>query len=141
MTPETRPSEPGPAWQVTGAQAREVIRHYLAQFAAHARPALPIPPDAVGEDQSPAAPPEPLDLADMPDAIMRLLQEYRTAHPGTRLSAVRYLAVSSAGQTTQGHGDLPGEDGVVAISITETVASAEQVHVTSHVLLARPDRG
>jgi hypothetical protein len=120
MNTTPAPPMPGPAWQTIGADAREVIRAYRREFAAHAEMT------AI----------QPVDLASVPEALMHLFHDYQASYPESELTPVFLLSVDAAGQSLAGDGDLPGDDEMVLFSVTETVASASIVRVYTHVLVA-----
>jgi len=144
--------EPGSSWGVTGTEARETLRAYGAQFAAHSRPVMPVADEGDDDretgDSARPAPTEaptletrPIDVAALPAAIVRLMQEFRDRHQGAELSPVRYLTVGDDGYAVAGNGELPAEDDLVLFSVTETVASSGSFSVTAHVLAAESGPG
>ena len=120
MSTTPAPHMPSSPWQMIGADAREVIRAYRREFTAQE--------DAVAT--------QPIDLASVPEPLMRLFSEYQASHPGSELTPVFLLSLDAAGQSLAGSGDLPGDDEMVLFNITETVASASIVRVYTYVLIA-----
>ncbi len=116
---------PSSAWQMIGADARDVIRAYRREFTA----------------QGDVAATRPIDLTSVPEPLMRLFREYQASHPESELTPVFLLSLDAAGQSLAGYGDLPGDDQMVLFSITETVASASIVRVYTHVLIAAAGEG
>jgi hypothetical protein len=120
MSTTPAPQMPGSAWQMIGADAREVIRAYRREFTA----------------QGDVAAARPVDLASVPEPVMRLFREYQASHPESELTPVFVLSLDAAGQSLAGYADLPGDDQMVLFSVAETVASASIVRVYTHVLIA-----
>jgi hypothetical protein len=118
MTPA--PQMPSSAWQTIGADARDVIRAYRREITV----------------EGDVAATRPIDLASVPEPLMRLFSEYQASHPESELTPVFLLSLDAAGQSLAGYGDLPGDNEMVLLNITETVASASIVRVYTHVLIA-----
>jgi hypothetical protein len=122
-------------WGASGDGARGLLQLFRQQLRGYAD----VP--AVSSEDAPRAqasvPVAAVD--DLPAELRQLLQRYEQEHPSVRLEPVRYVSVGvprEAG-TLFSATDLPGEEELVVLVITETVASMSQVEVRSRMLLAR----
>lgn len=80
-----------------------------------------------------------LPAAELPGELRRLLKQYEETHPDFRIEPVSYLVSGPSGETAMklAPSELPHEDELVVLSVTETIASAKQIEARSHVLVAR----
>jgi hypothetical protein len=83
--------------------------------------------------------PHPVDRPplDLPPAMQELVRDWESAHPGSGLEPVRLVAFGPAGSAPSGTADLPADDALVALSISRTSVTAEQIDVDGFLLLAR----
>ncbi|HZR86313.1 MAG TPA: hypothetical protein VFB02_05890 [Bradyrhizobium sp.] len=125
-----------PLWNVTGARARAMLQLFRQQMLAFAQ--VPHPEVASAARHAAAPPSARPSLADLPAELQQLLKRYEAAHPGVRVELVSYLTYGAPGDrsTEFNMSDLPPDDSLVVLAVTETVASAKQVEVRSHVLVA-----
>lgn len=130
-------STPQPApWRVTGVEARDMLRLYREQLANVG----PLPIDESAEERRGAAAPPPpqLSLTDLPADIRGLIAQYESSHPGQHLTPLG-LATPGADETPSwiSSGDLPEDDQLVILAITDTALDAGLAEVRSRVLYAR----
>jgi hypothetical protein len=129
-------------WDVSGNRARAMLQLYRQQMQAFAQIANP---DGKGTaaTRSPVPPAAKLSIAELPPDLHRLLKRYEQAHPGVGVEPVSYLALGAPGDTVTefNASDLPPDDDLIVLAVTETVASVKQVEVRSHVLVARQRAG
>jgi hypothetical protein len=85
------------------------------------------------------APFKALAVPDLPVDMRQLLERYERERPGTVVHPVAYLTVGAPDATRSAFGfaDLPREEDLVILALTETVASAGRVEARSQVLLLR----
>ena len=122
-------------WEGRGDRARQFMREYLDVLRAYAAV-----PDS--EEETPLASRTPfkaLVARDLPTDMRQLLERYEREHPGTVVEPVGYLTVGAleATRSSVGFADLPREEDLVILALTETVASAGRVEARSQVLLLR----
>jgi len=79
-----------------------------------------------------------MSLDALPTELQRMVKEYEHNHPGFRLEPCRCLIVGAGEhqQISSGTEDLPGEDDLVSLVITESILDATQVRVSSQILMA-----
>ena len=134
MNPNER-NTTGKAWEVSGDRARQYIREYRAVLNGYAAV-----PDTVGVTTVAAPTPlKALTVPDLPVEMRHLLKRYEREHPGTVVQPVAYITggAPDAISNTFGFTDLPPEEDLVILALTETVASAGRVEARSQVLLLR----
>jgi hypothetical protein len=70
--------------------------------------------------------------------MRQLLERYKREHPGN-IQLVAYLTVGApdAARSAAGFQDLPSEEALVILALTETIASVNGVEARSQVLLLR----
>lgn len=80
-----------------------------------------------------------MSAAELPADLRRLLKQYEEAHPDVRVEPVSYMTSDASGEAAMklDPSELPHEDELVVLSVTETTASARQIEARSHVLVAR----
>jgi hypothetical protein len=122
-------------WGASGDSARGLLQLFRQQL--HGYAGVP----AVSPEGAPLAE-APVPVAavdDLPAELRQLLQRYEQEHPSVRLEPVRYVSVGVPGEAGSlfSASDLPGEEELVVLVITETVACMSQVEVRSRMLLAR----
>jgi hypothetical protein len=117
-------------WSIAGDQAGALLREHREQLLRYAE--LPAMPDVAS--QAVAEPPA-LSLDVLPEAIQRLARDYEHGRPGVRLEPRQYLTVGDA-PVSRGAGGMPEADDLVTITVTETIATSDEIRVLSHVLVA-----
>jgi hypothetical protein len=78
----------------------------------------------------------PIDVEALPEAVRRLVAEYEAAHPGSRLAVRRYVCLDGGEPDVRGRPDLPDEPDTVLLTVTETILTANESTVRSHVVVA-----
>lgn len=119
-------------WGVSGEEAVELMRLHREQIVMYEGLLAAL------EDrpESEARHPRELTLDDLDEKVRELLARYERSRPGIRLTPLRYITIGGPeGSTAVGSADLP-HDGLVSLMVTETIAGAERVAVTSRVLVA-----
>jgi hypothetical protein len=99
----------------------------------------PLPIDESAEERRlAAAPPPELSVTDLPADIQGLIAQYESSHPGRHLTPLG-LATPGADETPSwiSSGDLPEDDQLVILAITDTALDAGLAEVRSRVLYAR----
>jgi hypothetical protein len=81
----------------------------------------------------------PLQEADLPEPIRRLLQAFREAHPGVDLTLEKYQRLVNGRPTVvvEDDSDLPAEEELVVFSNTTSTTASDVLEVVSDVLVAR----
>ncbi|MET0787893.1 MAG: hypothetical protein ABWY33_01505 [Cellulomonas sp.] len=136
------------AWRAAAGVPLEVLREHRAAMDRYARP-----PDAPGPPETLADPargdailrpggdrfrrPRPAEAIDLPPAVQELVRDWEAAHPGARLEPVRLVAFGTTGSTPTGVTDLPPDEALVALSISRTQVTAQEIEVDGFLLLAR----
>lgn len=129
-------------WSIAGDSARMLLRLHREQMLRYSDvPTLPAR-DAQNNRGDTLTPPREsrgeLSLATVPVGLQRMVQEYERDHPGVRLAPRRFLVVGDGEHVQVGSetADLPGEDELVSLVITETALDAVRVRVRSQLLIA-----
>ena len=125
----------GAEWEGPGDRARQFMREYRDVLRGYAAA-----PDTEEETTlSARTPSKALAVSDLPVDMRHLLERYEREHPGTVVRPVAYLTGGAPDATrgTFGFADLPPEEDLVILALTETVASAGRVEARSQVLLLR----
>jgi hypothetical protein len=123
-----------PLWTASGGRARAMLQRFRQQVQSFAQI-----PQLDQERAGVTAPPEAKSSAtELPAELHRMLRRYRQAHLGVDVEPVTYLTIGGPGGTpTTFNADLPADEDLVVLSVTETMASIKQIEVRSHVLVAR----
>jgi hypothetical protein len=123
------------AWEGPGDRARQFIREYRDVLRGYAA----VPDTAEENTLTARTPLKALAASDLSVDMRHLLERYKREHPGTVVHPVAYLTVAAPAATRSvfGFADLPPEEDLVILALTETVASADRVEVRSQVLLLR----
>lgn len=102
--------------------------------------AIATDPDASPDERAVRSAGPRLTIDELPSDIQELVRRYEASHPGVRLWLLQYLSISAEPdkRAAEGIDDLPDDDNLVTLAITETVVSAELVEVHSRVLIAIP---
>jgi hypothetical protein len=137
-----KPTESNPtatAWDGSGDRAKQIIREYRSLLSGYA----PVPDldkksskeraaaKAKGKSKAPA-------IADLPAEMRQLLDRYKREHPG-KVEPIAYITAggADAARSVSQFADLPPEDELVILALTETIASGDNVAARSQVLLVR----
>ena len=121
-------------WQVTGEEARELMRLHREQLRSY--DTVPSEPPKKGTKAKKIQPAE-LSLDDVEEDVRKLVTRYETSYPGVTIEPLRYLKVGGIEQATVvGAEDLPDE-GLVPFVVSETIADDERAEVTSRMLVVR----
>jgi hypothetical protein len=131
--PPPSPSEASP-WQVSGDEARELMRLHREQLRAY--DSVPDEPPEEGVTAKKAERAE-LSLDDVGEDVRKLVAQYELSHPGVDIEALRYITVGgSEDAIVVGVEELSDEE-LVTFVVTETIADDERAEVTSRMLVAR----
>ncbi|MEZ0448564.1 hypothetical protein [Cellulomonas sp. ICMP 17802] len=132
------------AWRAAAGKPLEVLRGHREAAARYAA-APDAPVDTVRGGRvlrpGPARPHHPLPGAGVPPALppamQELVRDWESAHPGSRLEPVRLVTFGPTGSAPTGTADLPPDESLVALSISRTSVTAQQIDVDGVLLLAR----
>jgi len=137
-----KPTESNPtwmAWDGTGDRARQIIRDYRSLLSGYAptpdvekKPSKErAPAKAKAKSNAPA-------VADLPAEMRQLLNRYKREHPG-KVEPIAYITAggADAARSVSQFADLPPEDDLVILALTQTIASGDHVEARSQVLLIR----
>jgi len=97
-------------------------------------------PDAVPDGVVLQTPDErPLSDADLPDALRGRLEAYRTAHPGQRLTYLKYARFVDGDPRTVVEDDagLPSEQHLLTLSQTVTLNTSDTLQVVTDLYVLR----
>ncbi len=124
-----KPSESnqtGMTWEGSGDRARQIMREYRGLLSGYA----PVP-DVQKKTKAPA-------VSALPAEMRQLLERYKRDNPG-KVEPIAYISAGGAKATHSvlQFADLPPEDDLVILALTETIASANRVEARSQVLLIR----
>ena len=122
------------AWEGSGDRAREIMREYRGLLSGYA----PVP-DVEKRPGKARKPPKAPSVADLPPEMQQLLERYKRDNPKPAVQPVAYITAggADAARSVSVFAELPPEDELVILSLTETVASANRVEARSQVLLLR----
>lgn len=125
------------AWSMSGEAATEQLRRHRHQLRAYA--AIPTDPDAGQQEAALRSAPR-LTLEELPGDIQELVRRYESAQPGVRLRLLQYLTITAEPdeRAAEGIEELPDDDSLVTLVITETMLGADVVEVRSRMLIAVP---
>ena len=124
-----KPSESnqtGMTWKGSGDRARQIMREYRGLLSGYA----PVP-DVAKKKKAPA-------VSALPAEMRQLLERYKRDNPG-KVEPIAYITAGGpeATRKVSQFADLPPEDDLVILALTETIASANRVEARSQVLLIR----
>lgn len=123
------------AWDGSGDRARQIMREYRGLLSGYA----PVPDvEKKPRKQRTSAKAKAPAVADLPAEMQQLLERYKREHPG-KVQPIAYITAggADAARSVSQFAELPPEDELVVLALTETVASAEHVEARSQVLLIR----
>jgi len=125
----------GTAWEGPGDRARQFMREYRGLLSGYAA----VPDVEKKQTRKSRTSPKALAVSDLPVEMRQLLEKYKREHPGVAVQPVAYVTAGGpdAARRAAGFADLPPEDNLVILALTETVASADRVEARSQVLLLR----
>jgi hypothetical protein len=114
-------------WQGTGDRARQIMREYRGLLSGYA----PVPDLEKKSRKARAA-------VKLPAEMRQLLERYKRGNPG-KVEPIAYITAggSAATRSVSQFAELPPEDDLVILALTETIASASHVEARSQVLLIR----
>ena len=134
-----KPNEKNPtgmAWEGSGDRARQIMREYRDLLSGYAA----VPDVEKKQSRKARTPPKAKapGASDLPVEMRQLLERYKREHPGT-VQLVAHITAGGpdAARNASVFADLPPEDDLVILALTETVASANRVEARSQVLLLR----
>jgi hypothetical protein len=86
---------------------------------------------------------KPLRENDLGPGIRRLLQDYRQAHPGTKIELLKHQRLENGTPTSivEDETGLPDEDALLTLSETHTLATSSEVRVLTEIVVASVTRG
>src|SRR4249919_3073113 len=124
-----------PLWGASGGNARTLLAQLRQQVMRYAD--VPLAPTDVGPDAGKAAPPMSVD--NLPTEMQQLVKRYEKAHQGTAVQPIRLLSVGGPDDVGAAFidADIPSNDELVLLVLTETAVSVDHVEVRSQVLVAR----
>ena len=135
----TENSPTGMAWDGTGDRARQLMREYRGLLSGYA-PVPDVEKKSRKERTSAKAKAKPKApaLSDLPAEMRQLLDRYKREHRG-KVEPIAYITAggADAARNVSQFADLPPEDELVILALTETIASGERVEARSQVLLVR----
>ena len=81
---------------------------------------------------------KPIKEADLPQELRSLLAEYRSSHPKTKVTLLKYQRIANGKPVTivEDEAGLPDEDNLLSLSQTVTLASSTEVRVITDMLVA-----
>jgi len=114
-------------WDGSGDRARQIMREYRGLLSGYA----PVPELEKKKARKERA-------SGLPADMRQLLERYKREHPG-KVEPIAYITAggSDATRNVSQFAELPPEDDLVILALTETVASADHVEARSQVLLIR----
>lgn len=125
-------------WEGPGDRARQFMREYRGLLSGYAE--VPDVEEKRKKKKSAKAgtPPKPPGVSDLSAEMRQLLERYKREHPGT-VQLVAYITAGGpdAARSAAGFPDLPSEEALVILALTETIASVNGVEARSQVLLLR----
>ena len=133
MTEPPSPTEANP-WQVTGEEARELMRLHREQLRTY--DTVPAEPPKKGAKAKKHKPPE-LSLDDVDEDVRKLVAQYELSHPGVGIEPLRYITVGGSEEATVVGAEELADEGLVTFVVTETIADDERAEVTSRMFVAR----
>jgi hypothetical protein len=128
----------GTAWEGSGDRARQIMREYRSLLNGYAAvPDVEQRPRKTKARTPPKA--KAPAVSDLPAEMQQLLERYKRDNPKTGIQLVAYITAggSGAARSVAQCADLPPEEELVILALTETVASANRVEARSQVLLLR----
>jgi hypothetical protein len=131
--PPPSPAEASP-WQVTGDEARELMRLHREQLRTY--DGVPPEPAKKGAKAKEGKPRE-LSLDDVDEDVQELVAQYERSHPGVGIAPLRYITIGGREKATVVGAQELADDGLVTFVVTETIADDERAEVTSRMLVAR----
>jgi hypothetical protein len=126
----------GGSWPTSPMEARLLLRRQREQVLQYAEMPEMLADDQAGAVRSGVEASGRGPLPALPERLQRLVDDYQRDHPAVRLVPRTYVGVDEGGSTVVGAADVPAEDQLVSLGITETVLDADAVRVRSHLLLA-----
>ncbi|MFT3923785.1 MAG: hypothetical protein QM778_14730 [Myxococcales bacterium] len=125
----------GMAWEGSGDRARQIMREYRGLLIGYS----PVPDleERTSEERTRGKAKAPA-VADLPAEIRQLFDRFEREHP-RKVEPIAYITAggSDGERSVSQFAELPPEDELVILALTETVASADRVEVRSQVLLVR----
>jgi hypothetical protein len=131
--PLPSPSEASP-WQVTGEEARELMRLHREQLRSY--DTVPAEPPEKGAKAKKYEPSE-LSLDDVDEDVRKLVAQYALSHPGVDIEPLRYITIGGSEAATVVGAEELADERMVTFVVTETIADDERAEVRSRVLVAR----
>jgi hypothetical protein len=118
----------GMVWDGTGDRARQIMREYRGLLSGYA----PVP------DLEKRAKAKVPAVAKLPAEMRQLLDRYKRDNPG-KIEPIAYITAGGpeGARNVSQFAELPSEDDLVILALTETIASANRVEARSQVLLIR----
>ena len=122
-------------WEGSGDRARQIMREYRGLLSGYA----PVPDfEKKSRKERASAKTKAPALAALPAQMRQLLERYKRDNPG-KIEPIAYIVAGGAEATrsVSQYAELPPEDDLVILALTETIAGANNVEVRSQVLLIR----
>ena len=133
-----KPSESnqtGMTWEGSGDRARQIMREYRGLLSGYA----PVPDfEKKSRKERASAKAKSPAVSRLPAEMRQLLERYKRDNPG-KVEPIAYITAGGpeATRNVSQFAELPPEDDLVILALTETVASADRVEARSQVLLIR----
>ena len=126
---------PATSWESSGDRARQFMRDYRALLGGYA--AVPDVESRPGKKARTSA--KLRIVSDLPAEMQQLLEKYKREHPKTPVEPVAYLTAGGPDATRSAarFADLPPEEDLLIVALTQTVASCDRVEARSQILLLR----
>jgi hypothetical protein len=124
-----------PPWGASGGDARALLPLLRQQLRVYAD----LPSDKKGSKLQARSSVAKTAVSDLPADMQELVGRYEQSHPGVRVEPVHLLDIGipeeAMAQFTAA--EIPKDDEILILVLTETAASAERVEVRSRILIAR----
>jgi hypothetical protein len=133
-----KPSESnqtGMTWEGSGDRARQIMREYRGLLSGYA----PVPDvEKKSRKERSSAKTKAPAVSALSAEMRQLLDRYKRDNPG-KVEPIAYITAggTEATRSVSQFADLPPEDDLVILALTETIASANRVEARSQVLLIR----
>jgi hypothetical protein len=128
-------NQTGMTWEGSGDRARQIMREYRGLLNGYA----PVPDvEKKPRKERASAKAKAPAVANLPTEVRQLLERYKRKHPG-KVEPIAYITAGGTDKdrSVSQFAELPPEDELVILALTETIASADRVEARSQVLLVR----
>ena len=137
-----KPKKNSPArteWEGPGDRARQFMREYRGLLGGYAEVPDVEKKKKTKTSRKASTARKPPGVSDLSAEMRQLLERYKREHPGPGVQLVAYVTAGGpvAAGSAAGFPDLPSEEALVILALTETIASVNGVEARSQVLLLR----